>query len=171
MSSILNILSMLNFAGCEDADVGTYITMGVLVLLLGGFMLFTSLRNKKKNASTEEMKNSLKIGDKVQTIGGIIGTITEINNVEGTITVSTGTSTMVFNKQAVYAFGFYDAPKPASEQKPVENNQTIHDEFQSSENMDAINADFLDSPGRESVESKPKGRKSKKSTNDSSKFE
>jgi preprotein translocase subunit YajC len=55
-----------------------------LLIILGAFMFFASRRQKKAMQATIDLHNSLKIGDRVHTTSGLVGTITGItdDNVE-----------------------------------------------------------------------------------------
>ena len=49
------------------------------------------------------MVNSLKIGDRVKTIGGVCGFVTEINDAENTFVLEVGENSFVkFDKGAIY---------------------------------------------------------------------
>ena len=54
------------------------IVMLVLMLAVFYFMLIRPENKRKKQA--QEMRDSLKKGDKITTIGGIVGTIVKVNN-------------------------------------------------------------------------------------------
>ena len=49
-----------------------------LLIILGAFMFFASRRQKKAVQATVDLHNSLKIGDRVHTTSGLLGTITGI---------------------------------------------------------------------------------------------
>jgi len=68
------------------AGGGSMIFMLVLMFLF--FYLFIIRPENKKKKKTEEMRNSLSIGDEIITIGGMIGKIVQIT--EDTITFETG---------------------------------------------------------------------------------
>lgn len=53
--------------------------LGLLVVML----VLPTLSNKKRMKQFKEMQDGLKVGDKVQTIGGIIGRINRINDKDG----------------------------------------------------------------------------------------
>ncbi len=53
----------------------TWIMLGALVLF---FIFFLYLPQKKQDKQTNEMRNSLQVGDEITTIGGIIGKIVSI---------------------------------------------------------------------------------------------
>ena len=61
----------------------------IMIVLMVAIFYFLLIRpeNKKKKAVTE-MRNSLKVGDEITTIGGVVGTICAIK--EETIVMETG---------------------------------------------------------------------------------
>jgi preprotein translocase subunit YajC len=61
------------------------ILMLVLLLVIFYFMLIRPENKRKKQA--EQMRNSLKKGDKITTIGGIVGTIVQVT--DNTIVIET----------------------------------------------------------------------------------
>ena len=68
------------------AGGGSMIIMLVAMFAIFYFMIIRPENKKKK--MTEEMRNSLSLGDEITTIGGIIGKIVQIT--EDTITFETG---------------------------------------------------------------------------------
>ena len=68
------------------AGGGSMIIMLVAMFAIFYFMIIRPENKKKKK--TEEMRNSLSLGDEITTIGGIIGKIVQIT--EDTITFETG---------------------------------------------------------------------------------
>ncbi len=79
----MNLLLTAQAAGSGGASM---IIMLVLMFAVFYFMIIRPENKKKKK--TEEMRNSLSIGDEITTIGGIIGKIVQIT--EDTITFETG---------------------------------------------------------------------------------
>lgn len=85
----LAAMSMLLFAGCmpttADGDataatgMGGYTSIIMIVVLIAVFYFFMIRPEQKKKKQTEEMRNSLGVGDKITTIGGMVGKIVEIN--------------------------------------------------------------------------------------------
>ncbi len=64
---------------------------GMIIILLLFFVLMWLLMirpEKKKQKKVEEMRNSLKVGDEVVTIGGITGIVVHIT--DDTVTIETG---------------------------------------------------------------------------------
>ena len=68
------------------ALLSTYVPMVLIVVV---FWLFLIRPQRKKDKKIKEMLAALKVGDRVCTIGGIYGTITNIRD-ENTITLAVG---------------------------------------------------------------------------------
>ncbi len=68
---------------------GSGMSMLLMVIIMFAVFYFFILRpENKKKKKTEEMRNSLTLGDEIVTIGGMIGKIVQIT--EDTITFETG---------------------------------------------------------------------------------
>ncbi|MBO7345033.1 MAG: preprotein translocase subunit YajC [Clostridia bacterium] len=84
----------------------SYIIMGVLIIAIIGLFVWQSISGKKKQKEAMEMVNSLKIGDRVKTIGGICGFVAQINDAENTFVLETGLEEnkcyVKFDKGAIY---------------------------------------------------------------------
>lgn len=116
---------MLNLLAIEGQTVIMLVLLAVMVVVLIVLPMFT---NKRRNKAINDLHSSLRPGDVVKTVGGIVGTITEIREispVDKEMVVETGVgdrkSTMVFDVQAVYqVLSKVDAPvEPAPfEEKP-----------------------------------------------------
>ena len=65
-----------------------WITLGVVFV---GMILMTVIPQRKQKKKMQEMMSSLSVGDKIMTIGGFVGTITEINNDNDRFTINIGT--------------------------------------------------------------------------------
>ena len=62
----------------------------ILIVVLIAVMYFVMIRpQQKQEKKNKEMRESLKIGDEIVTIGGIVGKITKIT--DKTVTIHTGT--------------------------------------------------------------------------------
>ncbi len=93
----------------------------IMIVVMLAVMYFILIRpeNKKKKAA-EEMRNSLKVGDTITTIGGIVGTICAVK--DKTIVMETGADRVriEFTKWAISSKGTQsteDAPVPEKEEK------------------------------------------------------
>jgi len=68
------------------ALIGTFAPMVIILIV---FWLFLIRPQRKKDKKVKEMLANLKVGDRVCTIGGIYGTITNIRD-ENTVTLALG---------------------------------------------------------------------------------
>ncbi|MEX1005517.1 MAG: preprotein translocase subunit YajC [Acidimicrobiia bacterium] len=61
-----------------------------LLLMLGAFVVLFILPQRKRKKQTEAIQSALAVGDEVQTIGGIMGRVVEIDDDSVVIEVETG---------------------------------------------------------------------------------
>jgi preprotein translocase subunit YajC len=109
---------MLNFLTTTGADVAgggqmmSTVIMLVVMVAVFYFMLIRPENKRKKEA--EQTRNSIKNGDKVTTIGGIVGTAVEVDHEAKTFVLQTGTeenpSFIKFDKVAIYSSEDPNAP-------------------------------------------------------------
>ncbi len=78
----MNFLTETNAA----AGMGSSVLMMVLMIAIFYFMLIRPENKRKKEA--EQMRSSVKKGDKITTIGGIVGTVVDVK--ENKIVLETG---------------------------------------------------------------------------------
>ena len=108
----------------------TIIMVVIVVLLLVALIVLPMITNKKRQKQVQELHNSIAVGDTVKTVGGIVGKIVAINDVNAVdkeFVLETGLdgskSTMVFDFNAIYQV-MSKSGKPAEakkeEVKPVE---------------------------------------------------
>ena len=108
----------------------TIIMVVIVVLLLVALIVLPMITNKKRQKQGQELHNSIAVGDTVKTVGGIVGKIVAINDVNAVdkeFVLETGLdgskSTMVFDFNAIYQV-MSKSGKPAEakkeEVKPVE---------------------------------------------------
>ncbi|MGP6140001.1 MULTISPECIES: preprotein translocase subunit YajC [unclassified Jeotgalibaca] len=78
------------------------IVMIAFYALLFGVMYFLMIRPQKKQAKkTQDMLSQMKHGDQVVTIGGLHGTIEEVNTAENTVTLDCEGIFLTFEKRAI----------------------------------------------------------------------
>ncbi|MBP5308448.1 MAG: preprotein translocase subunit YajC [Clostridia bacterium] len=122
------LFNLLTSDGATPRGSGStmWILLGVLVVILGVMMFTSSRANRKRQKEAEEKLNSLRVGDRVKTIGGICGIVVEIDNDENTFVLETGRENsgnfIKFDKVAVYQSSHSDNEQPA-EEIPVEAEQ------------------------------------------------
>lgn len=118
--------------------ITTYIIFGVAIVAIIGMFVWSTISNKKKRKQAEEMVTSLKIGDRVKTIGGICGFVVQVNDSENTFVLETGLddnkSYVKFDKGAIYQTApaqgnavSAPAPAPVVEQPAVEEPKKKRD--------------------------------------------
>ena len=80
---------MVNFLTTTDATAGGLMSPVIMMVLMLALMYFMMIRpENKRKKEAEQMRNSLKEGDKITTIGGITGTV--VNVKEDKFVIETG---------------------------------------------------------------------------------
>lgn len=92
-----------------ESNVMTWVFVALLVVLVVALLVVPMFTNKKRAKQTMDLHNSLRPGDVIKTVGGIIGTIKEVRQVspnEKEMLIETGDgdnkTTMWFDIQALY---------------------------------------------------------------------
>ena len=110
---------MLNFlTAAEGAGMGSTIVMLVVMVAIFYFMLIRPENKRKKEA--EQMRSSIKKGDKITTIGGIIGTVVDLKENSIVIETSADQVRMELAKWSVSANETADAAAKAEAKKAQE---------------------------------------------------
>ena len=78
---------MLNFLTTTDAMGGMGSTMLMLIMMIAVFYFMLIRPENKRKKEAEQMRSSVKKGDKITTIGGIVGTVVDVK--ENNIVVET----------------------------------------------------------------------------------
>ena len=98
--------------------MGSTVSTIIMVVVLIAIFYFLLIRpeNKKKKAA-EELRNSLKIGDDVTTIGGILGTVCAVK--ENSVVIETGADRVriEMTKWAIGTKGSQTSPEPVPAKK------------------------------------------------------
>lgn len=120
---LISLASVAAFAQEAGADQPQGSALGGILPLVLMFvvMWFFFIRPKNKEMKQQEaMRKALKKGDKVMTTAGIIGVVTNIDETSTTITVRTGSTTLIdFEKAAIMRVLNAEA-KPAEAKKDEE---------------------------------------------------
>ena len=106
----------------EQNSWGTWLMLGILLVIIIVFMVFNRRTQMKRQQETMDMLNAIQPGNKVKTIGGICGVVVEVCPEDNTFILETGSeasgkSYIKFDKQAVYQT---DAVAKKEEAAPVE---------------------------------------------------
>ena len=90
----------------------------IMIVLLMAVMYFFMIRpENKRKKQAEEMRNSLKKGDTITTIGGIVGKIVMVNPNTIVIETSDDRVRLELTKWAVSQAGVQTGEQPAAEKK------------------------------------------------------
>ena len=84
-------------AAAATGNPGGYSMLLMIVIMFAVFYFFVIRPENKKKKKTEEMRNSLSLGDEIITIGGMIGKIVQIT--DDTITFELQTSELTRDQQ------------------------------------------------------------------------
>lgn len=81
----------MNFGMIATSGGNDWYIWIILGVVFVGMILMTVIPQRKQKKKMQEMMSSLSVGDKIMTIGGFVGTITEINNDNDRFTINIGT--------------------------------------------------------------------------------
>lgn len=81
--------------------MGGTLTLILMVVLVGGMLIFSIFSNKKQEKQQKDMLNNLQVGDEITTIGGIIGKIVSIKDETCVIETSRNCTKIRILKSAV----------------------------------------------------------------------
>ena len=101
--------------GTTSAGMGSTVIMLVLMIAIFYFMLIRPENKRKKQA--QNMRDSLKKGDMITTIGGIVGKIVMVNPNTIVIETSDDRVRMELTKWAVSQVGVQTGEQPEAEKK------------------------------------------------------
>ena len=84
------------------APVGAGTSTIVMIVLMIGVLYFMMIRpENKRKKEAENMRNSLKVGDEVTTIGGIVGTVVNVKDEKFVMETSADQVRIEFQKWAL----------------------------------------------------------------------
>ena len=87
---------MFSFIGASTTTGGSPIAAFLPLILLGGVFYFILIRPQQKRAkASRALQHSVEVGDEFVTTAGIYGTITEIDEDDGTVIVEIAPNTQI----------------------------------------------------------------------------
>lgn len=105
MNALLNLLSTSANSGTQPKGGYDWVVWVILIGLCVVMFVISSRQRKKQQAQMEERMNALSAGDRIKTIGLIVGVIERVNE-DGTLLISTGDANnktyLTIEKNAVY---------------------------------------------------------------------
>lgn len=79
-----------------DQTSGSWLGLLFPLILFGGLFYFALiLPQRRRQRQMQQMRNAVEVGDRIRTIGGILGKVTKIDGDEATIDVGGGTKLQV----------------------------------------------------------------------------
>lgn len=127
---MLNLLNMLSSAdGAQpNSTIPSWVTYVILGVLLVGMVLMMIIPQRKHKKRAEEMMAKLAVGSIVTSIGGIVGTVVELN--DKFIWIETGVgenkTTMQLLRQAIHSIDSAESVQAdAAEVKTEEETDEI----------------------------------------------
>ena len=163
---------MLNLLASK---VMTYVFIGVIIVAVIAYMIFSSKQRKKQVEEDRKKKDAICAGTKVITIGGIVGTVVAVEDSE--FLLSSEGSVIRLDKRAIYQMELPEGVKidDAAEEKPVEEvKEEVKEEVAPAEPVTLESKDGeapVEEVKEEVVEEKPAEKKApaKKATKKTSK--
>ncbi|MBQ7373541.1 MAG: preprotein translocase subunit YajC [Clostridia bacterium] len=157
---LLNLLT--SEAGNNNANDGGWVIWVVFAVAIVVMIVMNHFSNKKRKAQMEaekEKRNSIQPGFKIVTIGGIVGTVAEVDDDANTFVLKTGTeenpSYLTFDKVAIYTSEDPNAPTETEEQPAEEPaDETPIEEQSSTAGEDADNTQVEETVSVEETEEK-----------------
>lgn len=166
---------MLNLLASK---VMTYVFIGVIIVAVIAYMIFSSKQRKKQVEEDRKKKDAICAGTKVITIGGIVGTVVAVEDTE--FLLSSEGSVIRLDKRAIYQMELPEGVKidGAAEEKTEEVKEDVKEEVAPAEPVtleakdgDAPVVEVKEEVAVEVVEEKPAEKKApaKKATKKTSK--
>ncbi len=137
---------MFYILGAGANNKSSIVMLIVLAVLMVGMMLLSVIPQKKRQKKAQEMMNSIKVGTKVKTIGGFVGTIKGIDNQANTFVLDLsakedGSTMVVLDKSAIYTVMTPNVEGVLEEAKPAEEQVIAADEVEAEEKLEAKKAE------------------------------
>ena len=117
---------MINFEdaggmfGMSGDMMGSFASMAILILMFVVFYFILIRPQRKKDKELKEQMSHLAVGDKVVTIGGLVGFVANIKDNDITISTSAANTLVTFTKSAIQAVYKRDQLNPDGSVKKVE---------------------------------------------------
>lgn len=107
-----------NTAGGEM--MGSIFSLGLLVIMFVVFYFILIRPQRKKDKELKEQMSKLQVGDRVVTIGGLVGFVANIKDDQVTISTSAANTLVTFTKSAIQSVVKRDQLNPDGTVKKVE---------------------------------------------------
>lgn len=105
----------------------------IMIVVLLGMMYLLMIRPENKRKKAQEMRDSLKKGDVITSIGGIVGKIVAVNAETIVIETSDDRVRMELTKWAVSSVGVQSSDMPVEEKKKKKEKEGLPEKAENSE--------------------------------------
>lgn len=108
-------------AGTEPTTMGMILSFLPMILIIAFMFLLIYLPQKRQDKKDAAMRASIEVGDKVVTIGGIVGRICAINDKDDTFVVETGSdrTKIRFRRSAISSVEKLELNAEKAKESPV----------------------------------------------------
>ena len=106
--------------GGSGEMMGSFASLGLLVLMFVVFYFILIRPQRKKDKELKEQMSKLSVGDRVVTIGGLVGFVANIKDDQVTISTSAANTLVTFTKSAIQSVVKRDQLNPDGSVKKVE---------------------------------------------------
>ena len=91
----------MDFLSNMGANGQLFITILVYIAVFGGMYLIMVRPQQKRRKEEEQLRNSLKLGDEVTTIGGIVGRVINIKDGSDSLVIETANDKIKIKRWAI----------------------------------------------------------------------
>lgn len=88
-------------SGQNGEMMGSFASLGLLLVMFVVFYFILIRPQRKKDKELKEQMNKLSVGDRVVTIGGLVGFVANIKDDQVTISTSAANTLVTFTKSAI----------------------------------------------------------------------
>jgi len=114
---------MLALIAQNSSSNGNPLTLFVPLLLMGGVFYFLLIRPQQRRMRAQQaLIAAVQVGDEVLTTGGIFGTVTEVDDDEGTISVEIAPGTRIRMVKTGISRRLVDEEEELYEDEPEEED-------------------------------------------------
>ena len=105
-----------------------YIGTILMIVIIIAMFVFMNRKQKKQDQETQNMRNSLRIGDEVTTIGGVVGRIVGVREETVVIETSRDGTKIRFLKSAIAKVDVTAEDAQAAKDKPAKKDEAPKEE-------------------------------------------
>ena len=92
---------MQNMFSGSNALCDLLSTLAIYAVIIGGMYFFLFRPQQKKRKQEDEMRQNVKIGDEIVTIGGIVGKVISVKNDGETLVIESSSNKLKIQKWAI----------------------------------------------------------------------